>query len=60
MKILINLSTLKKGGGQNVALNFLFSLKNLASTDQDFYFFVAKDSAAHKYLLDKNESDGRL
>jgi glycosyltransferase involved in cell wall biosynthesis len=57
LKILINLSTLKKGGGQNVALNFLFSLKNLASTDQDFYFFVAKDSAAHKYLLDKKNQN---
>lgn len=57
MKILINLSTLKKGGGQNVALNFLHSLATLSIRDKEFYFFVADNSAAHNYLLSNNKEN---
>lgn len=48
---MINFAPLKKGGGQNVALNFLLSLNSLVTNKLDFHFFVAKDSLAHKYLL---------
>lgn len=56
MNILINFSTLKKGGGQNVAMNFLHEIFNLALEDITFYFFVAKDSEPHRFLkkLGKN------
>ena len=50
MKILLNLATLKKGGGQNVGLNFI---KCLISDDyilNDFHFVVAKGSLIEKQL----------
>ena len=50
MKLLVNLSTLKLGGGQNVALNFLHALNDLSFEDVEFYFFVAENSEAHKFL----------
>ena len=55
MKILINLSTLKKGGGQNVALNFLSSLESLNFVNISFYFFVADGSGPHLFLKSKNK-----
>ena len=53
MNVLINLSTLKKGGGQNVALNFLHSLEKIELEDIKLYFFVADNSEPHKYLKEK-------
>jgi len=50
--ILINLSKLKKGGGQNVALNFLGALT--IEQLNKLKFIVAKGSASHKYLTDIN------
>ena len=50
MRILINFSSLKSGGGQNVAMNFLGELFNMTFHDLQFFFFVAKDSEPHKYL----------
>ncbi|MDP3979380.1 MAG: glycosyltransferase [Pseudomonas sp.] len=47
-RIIINFSKLKKGGGQNVALNFLYGVGFYKRAD--LVFFVAKDSEAHKYL----------
>ena len=57
MKVLINFSTLKAGGGQNVAMNFLLSYKNCHLKNVDFYFFVAKGSAPHTYLESKGENN---
>lgn len=54
MKILVNLSTLKQGGGQNVGLNFLASLEYLYFENISFYFFVADGSGPHHYLQGKN------
>jgi glycosyltransferase involved in cell wall biosynthesis len=51
MRVLINFSTLKLGGGQNVALNFLHALNDLTLEGVEFYFFVAKNSAAHIFLI---------
>lgn len=50
MNILINLSTLKKGGGQNVALNFLYTLFENIKDTNEYYFLVVKNSEIHKYL----------
>jgi len=55
MNILVNLSTLKKGGGQNVALNFLSSLDTLNFENISFYFFVAEGSGSHQYLKSKKK-----
>ncbi|MCI1779360.1 MAG: glycosyltransferase [Bacteroidales bacterium] len=55
MKVLINLSTIKKGGGQNVALNFLYDLFN-SSYNHDFVFLVVKNSEIHKFLLKENNA----
>lgn len=50
MNILINLSTLKSGGGQNVAMNFLHSFIKMKIYDDKIFFFVAKNSEPHQYL----------
>lgn len=52
MKILLNLATLKKGGGQNVGLNLI---KCLISKEYDlskFYFVVAKQSSIEFQLIE--------
>jgi glycosyltransferase involved in cell wall biosynthesis len=54
MITLLNLATLKKGGGQNVALNFLGSLEKVGESRINFHFVVVKDSDIHKYLVKKN------
>ncbi len=51
MRILINLSTLKTGGGQNVGLNFLSALKQMDYNANCYYYLVARNSAIHKYLI---------
>lgn len=50
MNILINLSTLKKGGGQNVALNFLNELKKNKIEEFEFYFVACGNSDIYKNL----------
>ena len=50
MNILINFSTLKAGGGQNVALNFLYAIQSRPMDDLDYWYLVAKDSEPHRYL----------
>ena len=57
MKVLINLSTLKKGGGQNVGLNFLESLLRINIKDIDFHFTCVKNSAIHIYLQNEKISN---
>ncbi len=47
-KVIINFSKLKKGGGQNVALNFLHGVNHYKKAE--LVFFVAKNSEAHNYL----------
>jgi len=49
VKILINFSPLKGGGGQNVALNFLLGLEK-ACVNDNLLFVVARGSEPHKYL----------
>jgi glycosyltransferase involved in cell wall biosynthesis len=50
MKVLINFGPLKSGGGQNVALNFLFGLDSADLTNTDLLFLVAENSGIHRYL----------
>jgi glycosyltransferase involved in cell wall biosynthesis len=47
---LINFATLKTGGGQNVALNFLYAFEAQPLKDVKCYFLVAKNSEPHLYL----------
>lgn len=56
MNILINFSNQKKGGGHNVALNFLNTIYgSLLSEDMhnSFFYIVAKDSGIHRFLIEK-------
>ncbi len=55
MRILVNLATLKKGGGQNVALNFLESLNRINHEGIEFVFSAVKDSPIDKYLKEKSK-----
>lgn len=57
MKILINLSTLKKGGGQNVALNFLHSLIMMNDASNSYYFLVVEGSQIHLFLKNNNQQN---
>jgi len=50
LTILINFSTLKSGGGQNVALNFLYAVRSLPLQDVNCWYLVAKDSEVHRLL----------
>lgn len=59
MKLILNFSTLKQGGGQNVAFNFLDCMIGDEKSDIDYYFFVAKDSSIHS-LLAMNFSQDKI
>ncbi len=52
MKILLNLATLKKGGGQNVGLNLIKCLISGGYNLSKFYFVVAEQSTIESQLLD--------
>lgn len=51
MKVLVNFSTLKSGGGQNVGLNFLYALVNNMPEGMEFSFLVAENSEIHDFLI---------
>jgi glycosyltransferase involved in cell wall biosynthesis len=50
MNVLLNMSTLKKGGGQNVGLNFLQSLSQANVQDVNFILVAAKGSTIAKWV----------
>lgn len=50
MRVLVNFATLKHGGGQNVAMNFLHAIEAARRTDAELFFLVARASEPHKYL----------
>lgn len=50
INLLINFATQKTGGGQNVALNFLYAIAKNPLSDVNCYYLVAKDSQIHRYL----------
>lgn len=56
MKVLINLATLKKGGGQNVGLNFLESLQRLELDGMKIVFAVARDTEISKFIIRKEST----
>lgn len=49
MNLLLNFSTLKKGGGLNVSMNFLYAHKNV-ECPFNIYFMVAEGSPQYSYL----------
>lgn len=51
MNILINMATLKIGGGQNVAFNFLLGLERLQLDGVKLHFLVARNSALHHFMV---------
>ncbi len=53
MNILVNLSPLKFGGGQNVGLNFITFIESKTQSNEKFYFIVAKNSDIHKFFIQK-------
>jgi glycosyltransferase involved in cell wall biosynthesis len=57
LNILINFSSLKSGGGQNVAMNFLLGIGDVKLTDVRLIFLVARDSEPHKHLKKIGYSD---
>jgi hypothetical protein len=54
MNILINFSTLKAGGGQNVAMNFLYEIFKINDLKHNLFYFVAENSLPHKFLEEKD------
>lgn len=52
IRVLVNFATLKQGGGQNVAMNFLYAVGSTPGLLDGFFIFylVAKDSEPHRFL----------
>jgi len=53
IRVLINFSTLKSGGGQNVGLNFIFSLPKQDLERFELFFVVAEKTAIYRVLSEK-------
>jgi glycosyltransferase involved in cell wall biosynthesis len=51
LRVLINFATMKAGGGQNVALNFLYAVEKCNLGDVTCHYIVARGSEPHEYLL---------
>lgn len=49
MRVLLNFGTVKAGGGQTVALNFLSALKNLRTEKHAFVMITVQNSAIERY-----------
>lgn len=59
MNVLINMAPLKKGGGQNVGLNFvtcLYESSEIKTDEMEFFFAVAKGSDLNTYLSTRSEN----
>ncbi|HIF58331.1 MAG TPA: glycosyltransferase family 1 protein [Rhodospirillales bacterium] len=56
-KLAVNFGPLKKGGGHNVALNFVFELKRREETGFDLFFIVCESSALKRELEDSKWKD---
>lgn len=52
IRVLINFSTLKSGGGQNVGLNFIYSLPTQDLEQFELYFLVAENTAIYEALIE--------
>ncbi len=59
-KLLINFGPLKKGGGQNVALNFLQELERYQALDFEPYFIACNGSILHQKLNSSKWSNNIL
>ena len=57
MNVLLNFGTLKKGGGQNVALNFLSNIDKVETKGMSFYYAVVENSEIHNFLIKKGITD---
>ncbi len=59
-KFLINMGPLKKGGGQNVGLNFIYSLSDFVLPNLDLFFVVASGSKIHDVLSNSDFSNNLI
>jgi len=57
MNILINFASQKKGGGQNVALNFLHGLFEINNNHNQYFFLVVKDSEIHQFVKKRKQQN---
>ena len=58
--LLINLGPLKKGGGQNVALNFVQALQRKSPLNLELYFVVCESSLLVEALKNSKWSERLL
>ena len=57
INLLINFSTLKIGGGQNVAMNFLYEVEKLDTKSFNIFYFVASRSQPYYFLKEMGKNN---
>jgi len=57
MKVLFNFSTLKKGGGQNVGINFIMALMTIYKNRKDYYFLVPYNSSVYSIIRESGSKN---
>lgn len=53
MRILLNLISIKSGGGQQVAFNFIKQISSLDKEELEYYVLVTENTKIHEYCVQK-------